>query len=100
MGFGAGPRDGAAVPLPPFLAAEGSIGLITRQRVFAPSRASRFRPPSPQYEYPAHWPTFFHDLIAATAQGDGVVDMFCRILLSVDEDIVSLDIPRCFRGQR
>jgi hypothetical protein len=28
------------------------------------------------------------------AQGDGVVDMFCRILLSVDEDIVSLDIPR------
>ena len=24
--------------------------------------------------------------------------MFCRILLSVDEDIVSLDIPRCVWG--
>ncbi|GIL47531.1 hypothetical protein Vafri_4333, partial [Volvox africanus] len=47
-----------------------------------------------QYEYPGCWPTFFHDLIAAMAQGEGVVDMFCRVLLSVDEDIVSLDIPR------
>jgi hypothetical protein len=25
---------------------------------------------------------------------EGVVDMFCRILISVDEDLVSLDIPR------
>jgi len=26
---------------------------------------------------------------------EGVVDMFCRILVSVDEDLVTLDIPRC-----
>lgn len=24
----------------------------------------------------------------------GLVDMFCRILIAVDEDLVSLDIPR------
>ncbi|KAG2493435.1 hypothetical protein HYH03_008254 [Edaphochlamys debaryana] len=47
-----------------------------------------------QYEYPGNWPSFFHDLIGALGAGEGVVDMFCRILLSVDEDIVSLDIPR------
>ena len=47
-----------------------------------------------QFEYPTSWPTFFQDLIGALAQGEGIVDMFCRILVAVDEDIVSLDIPR------
>jgi exportin-T len=47
------------------------------------------------YEYPSTWPRFFQDLISAMkALGDGLVDMFCRILVSVDEDLVSLDIPR------
>lgn len=48
-----------------------------------------------QFEYPATWPRFFQDLIGAMRSlGDGLVDMFCRILISVDEDLVSLDIPR------
>ena len=47
------------------------------------------------FEYPTTWPRFFQDLIAAMkAMGEGLVDMFCRILVSVDEDLVSLDIPR------
>ncbi len=48
-----------------------------------------------QLEYPQDWPTFFQDLIRALGQGEGLIDMFCRILVSVDEDLVSLDIPRC-----
>ncbi|GFR43596.1 hypothetical protein Agub_g4693, partial [Astrephomene gubernaculifera] len=67
-----------AAPLPPFLRNKVAQTLVAVL----------------QYEYPTNWPTFFHDLISAAAQGEGVVDMFCRILLSVDEDIVSLDIPR------
>jgi len=47
-----------------------------------------------QFEYPTAWPSFFQDLIGAMAHGEGIVDMFCRILVAVDEDIVSLDIPR------
>ncbi|GAX84343.1 hypothetical protein CEUSTIGMA_g11765.t1 [Chlamydomonas eustigma] len=47
-----------------------------------------------QFEYPSCWPGFFHDLISAMNQGEGIVDMFCRVLVSVDEDLVSLDIPR------
>lgn len=47
-----------------------------------------------QFEYPGTWPRFFQDLIGAMSQGEGIVDMFCRILVAVDEDIVSLDIPR------
>jgi hypothetical protein len=50
--------------------------------------------PHPQLEYPSVWPTFFHDLIGAAGQGSGLVDMFCRVLISVDEDIISLEIPR------
>ena len=47
------------------------------------------------FEYPGTWPHFFQDLIGAMkAMGEGLVDMFCRILVSVDEDLVSLDIPR------
>ena len=47
-----------------------------------------------QLEYPTVWPSFFRDLIAAAAQGPGLADMFCRILVSIDEDIISLEIPR------
>ncbi|MEW5306130.1 MAG: hypothetical protein WDW36_008620 [Sanguina aurantia] len=47
-----------------------------------------------QHEFPAQWPTFFQDLLGILPQGEGVVDMFCRILVAIDEDIVSLDIPR------
>jgi exportin-T len=52
-----------------------------------------------QLEYPSIWPSFFRDLIAAAAQGPGLADMFCRILLSIDEDIISLEIPRWARRE-
>jgi hypothetical protein len=45
-------------------------------------------------EYPAAWPTFFHDLIATAQQGPALADMFGRIMAAVDEDIISLEIPR------
>mmetsp|Transcript_5354 Transcript_5354/g.11718 ORF Transcript_5354/g.11718 Transcript_5354/m.11718 type:complete len:1077 (-) Transcript_5354:655-3885(-) len=47
-----------------------------------------------QLEYPHDWPTFFQELIGALALGDGVVDMFCRILTAVDDDVISLEVPR------
>lgn len=47
-----------------------------------------------QLEYPAVWPTFFRDLIAAAHQGPGLADMLCRVMVAVDEDIISLEIPR------
>jgi hypothetical protein len=35
------------------------------------------------------------ELCAAAATGPGLADMFGRIMVSVDEDIISLEIPRC-----
>lgn len=34
------------------------------------------------------------ELCVAAASGPGLADMFGRIMVSLDEDIVSLDIPR------
>jgi exportin-T len=47
-----------------------------------------------QLEYPHRWPSFFRDLVAAAHSGPGLADMFCRVMAAVDEDIISLDIPR------
>lgn len=47
-----------------------------------------------QVEYPSGWPTFFHDIIQLLVKGRDAVDMFCRILIVLDEDIISLDTPR------
>ncbi len=33
-------------------------------------------------------------LMSILADGAGAADMLCRILVAIDEDIVSLDIPR------
>jgi hypothetical protein len=33
-------------------------------------------------------------LVGLLGEGSGAADMFCRILVAIDEDIVSLDIPR------
>lgn len=48
-----------------------------------------------QESYPQDWPSFFPELIALAGEGAGAVDMFCRILLALDDDIISLDVPRC-----
>lgn len=49
-----------------------------------------------QNEFPKHWPTFFDELLAMLSEGHRAVDMFCRIMNSIDEDVISLDI---FRSQ-
>jgi hypothetical protein len=36
----------------------------------------------------------YRELCAAAATGPGLADMFGRIMVSVDEDIISLEIPR------
>ena len=45
-------------------------------------------------EFPEEWPTFFQDLLGTLASGPAAVDLFCRVLVAVDEDIISLDVPR------
>ncbi|KAK9827309.1 hypothetical protein WJX81_002974 [Elliptochloris bilobata] len=53
-----------------------------------------------QVEFPEQWPTFFTELVALLGGGEGPVDMFCRVLVAIDEDVVSLDIPRSPGGVR
>lgn len=51
-------------------------------------------------EYPDQWPSFFQDLLGTLGQGPAAVDLFCRVLVSVDEDIVTLDVPRSAEGAK
>eukprot|EP01018_Ginkgo_biloba_P004887 Gb_29796 [translate_table: standard] len=45
-------------------------------------------------DYPSRWPTVFLDLLSSLSKGPTVVDMFCRILNSLDDELISLDYPR------
>lgn len=48
-----------------------------------------------QEQYPAGWPSVFRELIQMAQDDQGAVDMLCRILTSIDEDIITLEVPRC-----
>jgi len=56
--------------------------------------------PEFQAEYPARWPSAFRDLIAAAERSAPSADFFLRVLVSLDEDVISLDIPRSEAGSR
>jgi exportin-T len=45
-------------------------------------------------EYPDEWPTFFTDVLGSMTENPGSIDCFSRILISIHEDIISLEVPR------
>lgn len=45
-------------------------------------------------EYPNSWPSFFQDIMNSLNDHPVAIDSFCRILVSIHEDIVSLEVPR------
>ncbi|KAL6972647.1 hypothetical protein U1Q18_026822 [Sarracenia purpurea var. burkii] len=45
-------------------------------------------------EYPLIWPSVFIDYLPHLSKGVGVIDMFCRVLNALDDEVISLDYPR------
>ncbi|MCO5598110.1 hypothetical protein L7F22_052201 [Adiantum nelumboides] len=45
-------------------------------------------------DYPSGWPSVFLDLLGFLPKGRGVVDMFCRVMNTLDEEVISLDYSR------
>ncbi|KAM7480617.1 hypothetical protein LguiA_028830 [Lonicera macranthoides] len=45
-------------------------------------------------EYPLIWPTLFIDFLPNLNKGVAIIDMFCRILNVLDDELISLDYPR------
>ncbi|XP_057439765.1 exportin-T isoform X7 [Lotus japonicus] len=45
-------------------------------------------------EYPLIWSSFFVDFLSHLSKGTLVIDMFCRVLNSLDDELISLDYPR------
>lgn len=46
------------------------------------------------FEYPLIWSSVFIDFLPHLSKGTAVIDMFCRILNSLDDELISLDYPR------
>ncbi|KAH6773370.1 ARM repeat superfamily protein [Perilla frutescens var. frutescens] len=46
------------------------------------------------FEYPGIWPSVFVDFLPKLSKGAGVIDMFCRVLNVMDDELISLDYPR------
>lgn len=45
-------------------------------------------------EYPMSWESVFLDFLEAIPQELGILDIFCRVLNSLDDELISLDYPR------
>ncbi|KAG6542252.1 hypothetical protein Mapa_016380 [Marchantia paleacea] len=45
-------------------------------------------------DYPSEWPSVFLEMLNHLSKGAVVVDMFCRVLNTLDEEVISLDFPR------
>ncbi|XP_031092044.1 exportin-T-like [Ipomoea triloba] len=46
------------------------------------------------FEYPLTWPSVFVDFLPNLSKGAVVIDMFCRVLNAMDDELISLDYPR------
>ncbi|KAK4395062.1 Exportin-T [Sesamum angolense] len=46
------------------------------------------------FEYPLIWPSVFVDFLTNLSKGAVVIDMFCRVLNVLDDELISLDYPR------
>ncbi|XP_044496350.1 exportin-T-like [Mangifera indica] len=46
------------------------------------------------FEYPLIWPSVFVDFLPHLSKGTVVIDMFCRLLNSLDDELITLDYPR------
>lgn len=46
------------------------------------------------FEYPLVWSSVFVDFMGHLSKGGVVIDMFCRVLNGLDDELISLDYPR------
>ncbi|OIW17531.1 hypothetical protein TanjilG_22643 [Lupinus angustifolius] len=46
------------------------------------------------FEYPLIWSSVFVDFLPHLSKGNLVIDMFCRVLNVLDDDLISMDYPR------
>ncbi|KAF8111268.1 hypothetical protein N665_0076s0251 [Sinapis alba] len=46
------------------------------------------------FEYPLVWSSVFVDFMGHLSKGAVVIDMFCRVLNGLDDELISLDYPR------
>lgn len=46
------------------------------------------------FEYPLIWSSVFVDFLSQLSKGAVVIDMFCRVLNALDDEVINVDYPR------
>ncbi|XP_004303696.1 PREDICTED: exportin-T-like [Fragaria vesca subsp. vesca] len=46
------------------------------------------------FEYPSIWSSVFVDFLSQLSKGAMVIDMFCRVLNALDDEVINVDYPR------
>ncbi|KAL3700068.1 hypothetical protein R1sor_018090 [Riccia sorocarpa] len=74
--------------------ATGSPGSLGSRTTFVKNKLAQIIVILICIDYPAEWPSVFLDMLSQLSKGPTVVDMFCRVLNTLDEELISLDFPR------
>lgn len=72
----------------------GSPGSLRSRTTFVKNKLAQIIVILIYIDYPSEWPSVFLDMLNHLSKGPVVVDMFCRILNTLDEEVISLDFPR------
>ncbi|KAM0952505.1 putative armadillo-like helical, exportin-1/Importin-beta, exportin-T [Dioscorea sansibarensis] len=70
------------------------VSCLSSSRPFIKNKLSQCLSTLITLHYPHSWPTPFVDLLHRLADGPHAVDMFLRLLSSLDDDLLSQDYPR------
>lgn len=76
------------------LSAVIEVGEVDARPVFVKNKLAQILVLLVYIEYPNGWPSVFVDLLQALSRGVSVVDMFVRVLINLDAEVISLDFPR------
>ncbi|CAM6105358.1 unnamed protein product [Calypogeia fissa] len=73
---------------------QDSPGLSSSRPVFVKNKLAQIIVILICIEFPSEWPSGFLDMLTYLSKGPAVVDMFCRVFNTLDEEVISLDFPR------
>ncbi|XP_026431323.1 exportin-T-like [Papaver somniferum] len=73
---------------------KSNVGGVLEGPVFIKNKFAQVFVTLIYFEYPLIWSSCFVDFVPNLVKGNAVIDMFCRVLNALDDELISLDYPR------
>jgi len=71
---------------------DGDSGDVAAEKSFILNKLAQLFTYVCLVDYPHRWPLFFDNLVESAALGSAAVDLYLRILLAIDGEVVDRDI--------